>query len=158
MNYSHLCSNSSFDMTSLEELDYSLGNCESIMADQDLPINPHTPPNHYDDWDISSQPLYSESLLVDNLWITLKQGKGWLEDFLEAAKKHVQKATANLTKLHCIVLNTPELYSITYAHILPQTTHPWIVSNEKFLYFWLISNSGHRLRDWSTPGVRLWNV
>jgi hypothetical protein len=109
------------------------------MADQDIPITP--PPNHSDDGDISSPPsdshdtTYSEPPLAYNSWITPKQRKGYLEDFSEAAKKRVQKATANLTKLRCIVLNTPELYSVNYAHILPRATHPRIVSNEKFLYF-----------------------
>lgn len=109
------------------------------MADQDFPVTAHTPPNYSDDGDITSQSsnphdsAYSEPPCVDNLWITPKQRKGLLEDFSEAAKKRVQKATAELAMLRCVILNTPELYSINYAHILARATDPRTVSNEKFL-------------------------
>ena len=118
-----------------------LGDCDTTMANQDFPVTTHTPPNYSDDGDItspSSDPhdsTYSEPPRVNNPWITTKQRKGLLEDFSEAAKKRVQKATAELAMLRCVVFNTPELYSVNYAHILARATDPRIVSNEKFLYY-----------------------
>jgi hypothetical protein len=115
-----------------------MGNCESIMADQDLPIHP---PWDSDDGDISSPPsdshdtTYSEPPLRNNQGFTSQQRKSLLQEFSEAAKQRVQKATANLTNLRCIVLNAPDLYNVNYAHMLPRATSPKVVSNEKFLYF-----------------------
>jgi hypothetical protein len=83
-----------------------------------------TPPSDHHD------STYSEPPPV-NLMITPEQRKRFAENFSEAAKKRVEKATNHFTKLRCLISNAPELYAVEYAHILPRATGPHVVSNQR---------------------------
>jgi hypothetical protein len=85
--------------------------------------NMTTPPSDHHD------STYAEPLPM-NLMITPEQRKLFSENFSDAAKKRVEKATKHLTKLRCVISNAPELYSTEYAHILPRATGSHTVSNQ----------------------------
>jgi hypothetical protein len=101
----------------------------SCMADLMLDPPPEdeniaTPPSDHHD------STYSEPPPMNSI-ITPEQRKRFAENFSEAAKKRVEKATNHFTKLRCVISNAPELYSVEYAHILPRATGSYVVSNQR---------------------------
>ncbi|KAF8151604.1 hypothetical protein B0H34DRAFT_801308 [Crassisporium funariophilum] len=53
-------------------------------------------------------------------YITPEDQREGLGEQTDAAKRRVQKATEGLTKLRCIILNTPAEYGVQYAHLMPR--------------------------------------
>lgn len=95
------------------------------------------PSMHSEDENIVTPPsdrhdsAYSEPLPAKGPLITPDQRKGFAEQFSEAAKSRVQKATEGLSNLRCVISNTHELYAVQYAHLLPRAADPELVSNHR---------------------------
>ncbi|KAF8151610.1 hypothetical protein B0H34DRAFT_810645 [Crassisporium funariophilum] len=65
-------------------------------------------------------------------YITPEDQREGLGEQTDAAKRRVQKATEGLTKLRCIILNTPAEYGVQYAHLMPREASQELLSRLEY--------------------------
>ena len=88
------------------------------------------PNTHFKDESFTDDPRDSNySEFIDK--IIPQHGKRLFEDFSdfsEAAKTRVDKATQDLAGKRCVITNTPDTYSVQYAHLLPRAANADLVN------------------------------
>ncbi|KAF8151594.1 hypothetical protein B0H34DRAFT_134431 [Crassisporium funariophilum] len=81
--------------------------------------SPKTPPQcQHEDFNSTDSNSHNPDYLEPRLANTMIPPEQRLKKFSPAAKKRVEKATASLAQLRCVVKNSPAEYGVQYTHIL----------------------------------------